>query len=205
MNSKIIELYQKISQEESSIEPNEAINLIEPHITEIDNLDTNNNEDQNIVLSLISCYAISLSKLGHSKKSIWYLNKSLNLMDNNNRVKDENLLNVLLYEQLLANRGMNHFNNKKYIAAKRDFSRLHNNFPERNTYKKWVGASYYKLYGRLDWMFLVIILIGIFFSFYFDKGDGILNTLSITVIIFGLVGSLTFEYLKRKTKKNYAA
>ncbi len=200
MTQRIENIYDKIYKDDSTKKPELFIKIIEPEISFLENTEPTDQNDYLKITRLISDYSLMLSQIREINKSRIYLDKSIRLIENDIQLKEKNLFQESMYEALIANRAVNNYHLRKYKLAENDFTNLTINFPNNKNYKKWLNKIRNRKFRLIEWGFLILIIIGAILSLYFDRNDGILNILSIIILIIGLVGSLTFEIIKRRLK-----
>ena len=200
MTKEIESIYDIIYKNDSTKNPESFIEIVEPKISIIESFKPTDQNDYFKTTRIISDYSLMLSKIGDVKKSRIYLDKAIRLIENDKKLIGKNLFQESLYEALIANRAVNNFHIRKYKLAKNDFKDLTINFPNNENYKKWLNKIRNKKFRLIEGGFLILIIIGTISSLYFVRNDGILNILSIAILIIGLTGSLTSKIIKRRLK-----
>jgi tetratricopeptide (TPR) repeat protein len=202
MTRKLENLFDIIYENDSTKKPESFIEIIEPKLSFIDSFVPNNQNDYNKFTRIVSDYSLMLSQIGDIKKSRIYLEKSILLFENDRKLKGKNLFENSMYEALVSNRAVINFEKKNYKSAENDFINLTENFPNKKDYKDWLIKIRSHRFKTIEWGFLILIIIGTISSLYFKKNDGILNILSIIILVIGLIGSLTFRtFIKRRNIK----
>ena len=200
MTQEIENIYDRIYKDDSTKKPELFIEIVEPEISFIESIKPTNQNDYFKTTRIISDYSLMLSKIGDVTKSRIYLDKAIRLFENDKNLKGRNLFQESMYETLIANRAVNKYYVREFKSAENDFKGPTNNFPNNENYKKWLNKIQNRNFRLIEWGFLILIIIGTISSLYFDKNDGILNILSIVILIIGLIGSLTFEIIRRRLK-----
>jgi hypothetical protein len=132
-------LHDKIYSDANTKDPKQFIIIYEENKTLIENADPSiSNPDFDGIIRIISDYAMALSHYGSSKKSIPYLDKSIQLFRNSSL---GDLTKILKYEILIWTRGVENYNNKNYGVASEDFQYLVDNYPDNDKYRNWLLAS----------------------------------------------------------------
>jgi tetratricopeptide (TPR) repeat protein len=198
MTRRLENLFDIIYENDSTKKPESFIEFIEPELSFIDSFVPNNPNDYAKITRIVSDYSLMLSQIGDIKKSRIYLEKSILLFENNKQLKGKNLFENSMYEALISNRAIINFHNQNYKSAENDFINLTKNLPNNKDYKDWLIKIRSYRFRIIEWGFLILIIIGTISSLYFKKSDGILNILSIIILVIGLIGSLTFRTIIRR-------
>ena len=201
MENRLNEIYDSIYNDQTTKNSKILIRKIEPDIAIIEEIPLADYDKYFKSTRLISDYAIGLVNEGYLKKALPYLDQAILRFENDQKLKEKNLLEEPMFEALIWNRGMINFNLQRKKVAKIDFLRLNENFPDNDKYKNWYKACSDYKYGIIEWIFAGIAIISIFFSFLLDPSDGIFDKIALYGIFVGLFGGLTFSYIGKKRLK----
>jgi tetratricopeptide (TPR) repeat protein len=200
MSEKLNNLYNQIYQDESAKDPKKFIGIVEQDLNIIDKSDYENHDDYVKATRLLADYGISLFNTGYLKKAIPYLDRAIKQIENDQKIKDNDLFEEPLYEVLIFNRGMTLYNLKKYKESRPDFKILVNRFPDNDRYKNWYNASADYLLNRLQWGFLAAFIITTITSLRFGPETGLIDKLSFFGLIISFIGTVTISILRRYKK-----
>ena len=198
MEDKINEIYDLIYNDQTTKNPKVFIKKVEPYIKIIEKDYSGKEYDLYYKTTrLLSDYSIQLVNDGYSKKAVAFLDKAIARIEKDIKLKNKNLFEETIYETLIWNRGMNNFNLNKKKVAKDDFKRLIKSFPNNDKYQNWYKACSDRNYGKIEWSFAGIAIIGLFSSFFLDQSDGIINMIALYVMIFGFLGGITISFYRK--------
>jgi len=132
-------LYDKIYSDRIQKDPRIFINIYEENQNLIEGADPSiSNPDYDGIMRITAEYALSLSQYGSSRKSIPYLDKAIQLFKNSSQT---DLSRLQMFEMLVWARGIENYNQKKYLLASTDFQYLVDNYPDNDKYRNWLIAS----------------------------------------------------------------
>jgi hypothetical protein len=115
----IKKLYDKIYSDGIQKDPKIFIDIYEENKNLIEGADkSTSNPDYDGIMRITAEYALSLSQYGSSRKSIPYLDKSIQLFKDSSQT---DLTKVHMFEMLVWARGIENYNQKKYSLASTDF------------------------------------------------------------------------------------
>jgi tetratricopeptide (TPR) repeat protein len=194
------ELYDQIYLQHFKLDPKGFVTLVEDSL-DINALFTNSNhEDEFKVAHLLSDYSLYLSGIGSLRKSLEFLNKSIDLFENLTLMKGKNLFKEPMYEALIWTRGLTYFKLNKYGPAKIDFKRLVDNFPDKLDYKKGYNSCKNFWLIRIHWTLLVLLGLSTCLEFFVKNKSHLTSLTLLIALITLLISSITLDVIIRKRR-----
>lgn len=200
------EIFTRIYEAQSIKDPRSFISLYDQNKVVIENGDISvclPNGDS-MLIQLMADYALALFGVGNYKLALSYFDKTVPLLENDLKSRNQNPFSESLYEGLVWNRGTNLYYLKKYDAASKDFKKLVNNFPENDKYLNWLQACKIAKITIIQIVIGIIAVIELFVTFIVPRGKTSLLILYISMITFAI--ALSFElwkYILRKKKASF--
>jgi hypothetical protein len=202
MQEELNRLYDQIYNDNSSNEPKRLVQVIEQKLELIEITNFTDREDLKKSTRLLSDYSIALFNDGYLKKSVPFLNKSIEQIEiHYSKLHDLNIWNDPMYEALIWTRGQANFHLRKTQIAKLDLENLVKHNPENDVYKNWLKACSNRKLIIIEWTFAGITIISIVLSVVLTPEDGIINMLAIYGIFFGLAGGLVTNIIRNRRLK----
>jgi tetratricopeptide (TPR) repeat protein len=193
----IKELHDNLYDEKPLRNPRFFIDTYEKNIDLINNVDISNLIDYDYAMRLTCDYAILLEDSGYIKKSIQYLDKAIDLMENFPNFQKDKLFDIHYYELIVFHKAHALYNLKKYKDSLLIFERLDKAFPNNDKYLGWIygiKSKKYELYSNVGLgLILADLILGIFFKGKNHQFDIFL----LWVLIFALIFLISSDILKR--------
>ena len=193
----IKELHDNLYDEKTPRNPRLFTDTYETNFDLINNIDLSNLSDYDYAMRLTCDYGILLEDSGYFKKSILYLDKAIDLMENFPNYQKEKLFNIQYYEMIVFHKARALYNLKKYKDSKLLFDRLDKAFPNNNKYQSWILGIKGKKYDYLIWSGTGVILLDLILRTFLKGKFPLFDKLSLWILILALIFSATFEIIKR--------
>lgn len=203
----IKELHDSLYDEKKPVNPSLFIDTYENNIDIINKVDMSDLQDYDYVMHLTCDYAILLEDAGYLKKSILYLDKAINLIENFPEYQSKNLFDIYYYELIVFHKARALYNLKKYKEAKVLFDKLDKVFPDNDKYQSWTLGIKAKKYNYLIWICSAVIFAVLILRTFLEDKYPLFDILSLWILGFALIFSAIFEItkhidLKKSKKKN---
>jgi len=152
------ELHDNLYDEKTPRNPRSFIDSYETSIDLINGVDLSNLIDYDYVMRLTCDCGILLENSGYLKKSIQYLDKAIDLVENFPNYQKEKLFDIQYYELIVFHKARALYNLKKYKDSKLLFDRLDKAFPNNDKYQSWILGIKAKKYDYFIWSGTGVIL-----------------------------------------------
>ena len=131
------ELYDKIYPNNIPLDSGRFVQIVESSKTDVLTLvDNIEHEDRSKVKRFVADYAINLGSKEYTKNSLIFLNKAVDLFQNDEAFKGNDLLNDPIYESLILNRAKTNYVLDNFRRAWIDFKLLRNKFGSNVLYQQ---------------------------------------------------------------------
>jgi tetratricopeptide (TPR) repeat protein len=202
------ELHDNLYDEKTPRNPRFFIDTFETNIDLINNIDLSNLTDYDYVMRLTCDYAIMLEDSGYLKKSIPYLDKAIDLMENFPEYQKNKLFDIRYYELIVFHKARALYNLKKFKDSQVIFDKLDKALPNNDIYQSWILGIKGKKYDYLIWTGLCVILFDLILRTFLKGKYPLFDKLTFWILLFALIFTATLEIVKRiilrKQKKKNA-
>jgi len=118
-------------------------------------------------------------------------------MENFPNYQKDKLFDIQYYELIVFHKARALFNLKKYKDSHLIFNRLDKAFPNNDKYQSWILGIKGKKYDYLIWTGTGVILADLILRTFLKGKFPLFDKLSLWILIFALIFSVTFEIIKR--------
>jgi tetratricopeptide (TPR) repeat protein len=193
----IKELHDNLYHEKTPRNPRLFLDTYETNIDLINNVDLSNLIDYDYAMRLTCDYALLLEDSGYLKKSIWYFDKAIKLMENFPEYQKDKLFDIKYYELIVFHKARALYNLKKYMDSQLIFDRLDKVFPNNDKYQSWVLGIKRKKYDYLIWTGMGVILSDLILRTFLKGKYPLFDKLSFWILFVALILTATLEIIKR--------
>lgn len=197
MRDRLIQLYQKAYENNINDNPQRFIAIVESNIEVFDFDYSENIDDFNKILKLISDYAIQLYMAGFLKRSIPYFNMAVQKFDQYRALFAVEEENETLYESLVFYRGLTLYYQKEYRLSILDFKYLSQKYPDNDRYKGWYNGLVKESFRKYERASTIFMVIGILGSSLLEPKDKFVILLFIAILAVSLLASALLYIIKR--------
>ena len=195
------ELYDKIYPNNLPLDSSRFVQVVESSKTDVLALvDSIEQEDRPKVKRFVADYAINLASKEYTKNSLIFLNKAVDLFQNDEAFKGNDLLNDPIYESLILNRAKTNYVLDNFRRAWIDFKLLRNKFGSNVLYQQGYDACMDKILTIFQWITLSVLVISISSILLLELEAG-LKSLMISVLALSLILSAALNFVQRKKRK----
>jgi hypothetical protein len=195
MNDKLRELFFQYHVDKAK-DFKYLISDLESDIDTLMAVDASNYDDFTKATQLISDYGIQLNNQGYVKKAKKYMDKGIQNIEIDEKLKGTDLFNDELYPFLIWTRGQINYTLKNYRLASKDFKTLALRFPDNDRYKNWYNGSISYFPNQLQWFFASLIFLSLFAKYVTGFKSDLINYLD----WIGLIG-LPASWIYKLTMK----
>jgi len=194
------DLYDKIYNTDSSTDPKRFVQIVESsNLDLLAVLDKIELEDKLKVTRFVSDYAISLASIEYTIKTLTFLNKAIELFQDDETFRGKDLLNEPLYESLIWKRAKTYYVLDNYWRASIDFKQLKKKFSSNDLFQKGYDASLDKILSLYQWISLSVLAVSIISILFLELELG-LKYIILGVLVVSLIVSVSLNYMQKKIR-----
>ena len=198
MKVSIKTLYDQLYKDEQEKGPETIIKRVEQNLSLVDNTDSENSDESKKANKILADYAIALQKTGKNTKSLPFLEKAINRLENSKENSGEDTTDEPLHESLIFHKGLANYSLKKYKEAKPDFKKLVEKDRTKAEYKTMHNETVKMLFRKYEWILVILIVISAAVSIYIGKKNLSVYRISYGALIVVIIGFYAVGYLKKK-------
>ncbi len=198
MTEKLKELYEQLYKGESAKDSKIFIEIAERNLNMFDGTTYENSDDVEKAGRIMADYAIALSNDNQPEKSLAFLTKAINRIENTKELMEDNPEGKELYESLIFHRGMAMFQLKRYKEAKSDFRMLIDKFPGNSKYKYRYNEIIRLSFRKTEWIFVVLIILISVVCILIEKKDPFVYRVTFGALMVALIGFYVVSLSKKR-------
>ena len=186
MNDRLNEIFNQYHVDKTK-DFKTLVSDLDSEIDYLMSIDSSNYDYFSKATQLIADYGIQLNNQGYVKKAKPFIDKGIQNIQIDEKLKGTDLFNDELYAYLIWTRGQINYTLKKHRLASKDFKVLALRFPDNDRYRNWYNGSANYIPNQLMWGFTAFIFLLLFSKYVMGFKSGLyfyLNLIGLLGLIF---------------------